>query len=96
MRGTVDALFDDWMEKLEPIHAAWSASSAGFADYVTARSDDVAEAMLSVTDERAERSNQKTAKKLYKKMRGSAKSNVVQAVPKLGALLSSYVETGSN
>jgi hypothetical protein len=89
----IDALFDDWMERLEPHYQTWvGAPSGSLTEFLTARSEDVAEALLSVTDERAEVSKHKTAKKLYKKMRPKAKTNVIGAVPKLGALVESHLD----
>jgi hypothetical protein len=88
----IDALFDDWVAKLEPYYAKWrSAGSGSLAEYLTARSEDVAEDLLKVTDERAGRSKHKTASKLYGKMRPSAKRNVAAAVPRLGALMEKHV-----
>ncbi len=82
----VDALLDDWIGKLEPYYDRWrSAPSGSMAEYFTARSEDVAEDLLSVTDERAQTTSHGTVRKLYQKMRGAAKSNVMAAVPKLAA-----------
>lgn len=88
----IDGLLDDWLDKLEPYYVKWSASGAGtFSEYITARSDEVSEDLLSVTDERAETSKHKTARKLYKKMRGSAKNNVQGAIPDLGKLVERHM-----
>lgn len=87
----IDALLDEWVAKLEPYYAKWRSSGSGsLAEYLTARSEDVAEDLLKVTDERAGRSKHKTASKLYGKMRPSAKRNVAAAVPKLGALMEKH------
>jgi len=66
-----------------------------FAEYLVARSDDVAEDLLAVTDARAERTSHTTAKKLYVKMRPSARSNVVEAIPELGRLIERYAAVGT-
>jgi hypothetical protein len=89
----VDALLDDWVAKLEPYYEKWrSGGSVGtLAEFLTARSDDVAEDLLAVTDERSARSKHKTATKLYGKMRPSAKRNVSAAVPKLGGLMEKHI-----
>ncbi len=84
----VDALLDDWLGKMQPHYDKWEASKPGtFADYVIARSDDVAEDLLSVTDQRAARTSHGTAKKMYEKMRDTAKKNVVEAIPDLARLI---------
>jgi hypothetical protein len=58
---------------------------------LTARSDDVAEDLLTVTDERAARTKHKTAGKLYSKMRPTAKRNVSAAIPKLGGVMERHI-----
>ena len=71
---------------------ATTQKSSSFSDYVIARSDDVAEDLLSVTDARAEKTSHTTAKKLYLRMRDSAKKNVVEAIPELTRTLEKYLE----
>ncbi|MGE0549799.1 MAG: hypothetical protein AB7O24_27320 [Kofleriaceae bacterium] len=89
---TVDALLDEWLTKLQPHYEKWSAAKAtSFSDYVIARSDDVAEALLSVTDERANRTSHGSVKKMYMKMRDGAKKNVVEAIPDLSRMLERHL-----
>lgn len=88
----VDALLDDWLGKLQPHFEKWSTEKkTSFADYVIARSGDVAEDLLSVTDARAEKTSHTTAKKLYMKMRDSAKQNVIEAMPELSRTLEKHM-----
>lgn len=84
----VDTLLDDWLGKMQPHYDKWEATKPGaFSDYIIARSDDVAEDLLAVTDERAARSSHGTAKKMYQRMRDTAKKNVVEAIPDLARLI---------
>ena len=84
----IDRLLDEWLDKVQPYYDTWAAGREGpFAEFVIARSEDVAEDLLSVTDARAEKTSYRTAQKVYKKMRGSAKNNVVEAVPELARLI---------
>jgi len=77
----VDALLDDWLGRLQPHYDKWeTAKSSTFADYLIARSDDVAEDLLKVTDERAAKTSHTTARNMYNRMRESAKRNVVEAI----------------
>jgi hypothetical protein len=64
---------------------------ASLGEFLTARSDEVAEDLLAVTDDRARSTKHKTAAKLYDKMRPSAKKNVAAAMPKLGGLMEKHV-----
>src|SRR5689334_10280321 len=89
---TVDGMLDEWLGKISPHYDKWSASKAStFHDYLVARSDDVAEDLLSVTDARAERTSHTTAKKMYARMRDGAKRNVIEAIPALGKLLEKHI-----
>jgi hypothetical protein len=88
----VDSLLDDWLGKLQPHHDKWStAKQSTFSDYVIARSEDVAEDLLSVTDARAQKTSHTTAKKMYQRMRDSAKRNVVEAIPELSRMLERHL-----
>lgn len=92
VEGVIDALFDEWVGKLEPFFARWRAGGQGsLSEFLAARSDEVAEELLAVTDGRAHTTKHKTAAKLYDKMRPSAKKNVAGAVPRLGALMEKHV-----
>jgi hypothetical protein len=94
---TVDALLDDWLGKLQPHYDKWAAAPANvsFSDYVVARSDEVAEDLLQVTDSRAEKTSHTTAKKMYFKMRDGAKRNVVEAIPELSKMIEKHLSTQS-
>ena len=88
----VDALLDGWLDKLQPHYDKWAANkTSSFADYLVARSDDVAEDLLSVTDARAEKTSHTTAKKMYFKMRDGAKKNVSDGMPDLAKMLEKHL-----
>lgn len=88
----VDALLDDWLNKLQPHYDKWAtAKTSSLSDYLVARSDDVAEDLLSVTDARAQKTSHTTAKKMYMKMRDGAKRNVVEAIPELAKLIEKHL-----
>lgn len=89
----VDALLDDWLGKLQPHYDKWSAAkTSSLTDFMVARSDDVAEDLLSVTDQRAEKTSHTTAKKMYLKMRDGAKKNVVEAIPDLAKMIEKHLQ----
>jgi hypothetical protein len=90
----VDTLLDDWLTKVQPHYDKWAAAkTTPLADFMVARSDEIAEDLLSVTDARAERTSHTTAKKMYLKMRDGAKKNVVDAIPELAKLIEKYVSS---
>ena len=89
---TVDGMLDDWLTKISPHFDKWAANKTStFPDYLVARSDDVAEDLLSVTDARADKTSHTTAKKMYLRMRDGAKRNVVEAIPDLAKLIEKHV-----
>jgi hypothetical protein len=94
---TINGLLDEWLDKLQPYFDTYSKGGTGsFSEFLTARSEDVAEDLLSVTDGRAGNSKHKTAAKMYKKMRPSAKKNVVQAIPDLATLIERNLDPALN
>lgn len=62
-----------------------------FTSYITAHPDETADALLMVTDRKAENANNQTIKKTYERLRGTAKDNVKDAVPGLARALKPYL-----
>jgi hypothetical protein len=90
----VDSMLPNFAEKLEPIYAAWLASPGeALPSYFQKRSGEVAEALLSITDDRSKKSQNATLRKTYEKLRPTGKSHVEQAVPRLGKLLEKHAGT---
>ena len=100
--AAVDSLLDEFVAALEPIYADFKASGASdFGSYLPTRSD-AADALLSVTDARAEKSSRESIKKVYNtrkdqalievynKLRPKGKENVEEALPRLGKLIDKY------
>jgi hypothetical protein len=91
LRGMVELLAPDMIIELEPFWADFTASGAGdFGDYLVKHGDEVSEALLSVTDRRAETSTRPTILKAYKTVRGGASKHVTAALPALGVLVQKY------
>ena len=91
LRAMVELLAPDMIIQLEPYWADFAASGAGdFGDYLVKHGDEVSEALLSVTDKRAETSTRPTILKAYKTVRGGASKHVTAALPALGRLVQKY------
>ncbi|MFQ6326379.1 DUF6918 family protein [Nocardia sp. CWNU-33] len=87
----LESLAPKLVAQLEPFWQEYAANGAGtFADLLVAKSDEVAEALLVVTDERADSSTRPALKKVYSSMRSSAKKNVIEALPRLGDLVQKH------
>jgi hypothetical protein len=85
----IDGLLDEFVEKLAPFYEDWSKTANGrsFGTYLTSRKDAASEALLAVTDGRAKVAKNGSVKKMYEKMRPSAKKHVEEALPRLGDLV---------
>jgi hypothetical protein len=91
IKHMVTSLLPGLVEQLEPYWADFSASgSSEFGDYLAKRGDEVAEALLTVTDARAGRSNRAAIIKAYKSVRGGAAKHIQAALPAVGALVMKY------
>lgn len=91
VRHTVESLLPQIVDKLQPFWADFNASgSSGFGDYLVKRGDEVSEALLSVTDARAERSSRATVIKAYRSVRGGASKHIQAALPRVGELVTKY------
>ena len=91
LHSVVESLLPDMADKLQPFWADFTASGAsGFGDYLVKRGDEVSDALLSVTDERAAASDRPTIIKAYRSVRGGAAKHVTAALPNLGNLVQKY------
>ena len=82
VRYMVESLLPQMMDKLEPYWADFNTSGGSeFGDYLAKRGEEVSQALLSVTDARAEASGRPTVIKAYGTVRGSAVKHVEAALP---------------
>lgn len=88
----VDSLLDRFVDKVEPFYASWveAGKTPGFEAFLSGRSSEAANALLAVTDERAEQADPKL-RKIYQKLRPQGEKNVQAAIPGLGRLVAKYV-----
>lgn len=66
------------------------AGAGDFGQYLAGRGDEAADALLAVTDARAEATDREPLKRAYKGLRGKAKDNVEQALPRLGRVVQQH------
>src|SRR5215469_17170901 len=87
----INTLIPGMADKLQPFWADFNASGGSeFGDYLAKRGDEVAQALLSVTDRRAAESGRPTIVRAYKSVRGSAVKHIQAALPRLGDLVLKY------
>ena len=87
----VDKMLPDMVVQLEPFWADFRTSGgSGFGDYLAKRGDEVAQALLTVTDTRAANSGRPTVIRAYGSVRGSGAKHVQAALPRVGDLVMKY------
>lgn len=95
VQEAVDNMINDFVSRLEPIHAAAQAKGEPIGPYMNARTGEVAEALLAISDERAARARNQTLKKAYERLRPTGKKHVEAAVPRVGRLIAKYTSVTS-
>jgi hypothetical protein len=91
----VDTLLDAFLEALEPVYAEARDKKRPAGAYLLENKARVADALLSVTDKRAQRAESGMIKKAYEKLRPLAKSQVEAATPRLSKMLERHAEPTS-
>jgi hypothetical protein len=90
VRQVVTDLLPEFAHVLEPIYQEAKANGRGVRDHMTANGPRVADALLSITDEKANRAKSGMVKGTYEKLRSTAKKNVEAAVPRLAAMIEKH------
>lgn len=85
----VEALLEDFAEQLDPIWSDGVKDGKPVA-YLVSNKSRVADALLSVTDGKAQSAKSSVVRGTYSKLRGSAKKNVEEAVPRLAKLIEKH------
>jgi hypothetical protein len=93
VRYMVESLLPGLVDELQPYWADFSTSGGSdFGDYLSKRGGEVADAMLSVTDRRADASGRPTIIKAYRTVRGGAAKHVEAALPQVGTLIMKHAQ----
>ena len=91
IRHMVGKLLPDIVDQLEPFWADFNSSGGSeFGDYLAKRGNEVAQALLSVSDAKAASSGRPTIVKAYGSVRGSAVKHIEAALPRVGDLVLKY------
>jgi hypothetical protein len=90
VRQVVVDLLPEFARALEPIYQEAKASGHGVRDHFTSNGPRVADALLSITDDKAKRAKSGMVKGTYDKLRSTAKKNVEAAVPRLASMIEKH------
>lgn len=89
IRGVVFDLLPEFSSALDPLFQEAKAKGVPVSSHFEANPGRVADALLALTDGKAQRSRG-IVKGTYEKLRGSAKKNVEAAVPRLGKVIQKH------
>jgi hypothetical protein len=85
----VDEMLPDFAHVLDGF---WTGRADDFAAHLVSRGDEVAEALLSVTDAQSHHGHHAALAVVYRTLRGHAAGHVRAALPRLGGAVASLVE----
>ncbi len=92
IRQVVTDLLPEFASALDPIFQEAQGSGKPVGDFIGGERSRVADALLSITDGKAQRAKSGVVKGTYDKLRGTAKKNVEAATPRLGKLIEKYAK----
>ena len=89
IEDAVDHLLDEFTTALEPLYEDFltDESAESFENFIKKHDDRAAQDLLTITDERARRSDKQVLKSTYSKLRGQAEKHVKDALPGVGRLI---------
>ena len=90
LRKVVADLVPEFARALDPIWKEARDQGEAVPGYFSRSSGRVADALLAITDEKANRSTNGVITGLYGRLRSTAKKNVESAVPRLGRLIDKH------
>ncbi|MCO4743920.1 MAG: hypothetical protein KC912_03970 [Proteobacteria bacterium] len=90
IEAALNSLIPEFAPAVDPFYAK-GVESGNVDAYFKSHSSAIADALLGVTDARAQRAENRVMKKVYRSLRGQAKTNVEQSLPRLAELIQRHV-----
>jgi hypothetical protein len=88
----MDHLLNDFAAQIDPFYDQWKDGGKGtLRDYFIANDAKIANALLSITDNRAKNAKSRTVAKAYSKLRPKAVSHTAAAMPRVADLVAKHV-----
>lgn len=87
---SMDALLDDFSKQVDPFWAECQKSGEAPRAFFTRKKEAVANALLSITDDRARKSSHGVLVKAYQGLRGKAVEHIGAAMPRFADLLAKH------
>lgn len=86
----IDNLLDDFASALDPLFQEAQQKGQPVDAFLSARASDAAEALLGITDARAQRAKNTTLKSAYEKLRPLGKKHTEAAIPRVGKMIARH------
>ena len=90
VKHAVSDLLPEFATALDPIYQDAKSNNKPIADFFVDQRSRVADALLAITDAKAERAKSGVVKKAYDGLRKTAKKHVEEAVPRLGQMIEKH------
>ncbi|WP_394844317.1 hypothetical protein LZC95_45605 [Pendulispora brunnea] len=90
IKQVVADLLPEFADALDPLYQQAQTENKPVATFFENNTSKVADALLAITDAKAQKSKSGVVKGTYDKLRGSAKKNVEAAVPRLGKMIEKH------
>ena len=92
--AVIDGLLDDFMKQIEPFWQSWkdSEGTGTCQQHFIDNGPAVADALLSITDDRARKNNSKVLVKSYQKLRPKGREHVVASMSRVGAMIEKHTK----
>lgn len=87
----LESLVPDFCRALDPLLAGRAPDGPSVSAFLSSRPGEVAQALLAVTDARAEKTTHKSLLSVYRKLRPVAQKQVEQSVPGLAKLVETHL-----
>lgn len=87
IQAAMDGLLDDFAAKVDPFWLECQAQGANPRSYFGTRKEQIANALLSITDDRAKRTPHKVLKSAYEKLRPLGVEHIGVAMPRVADLM---------
>ncbi len=90
IKNVVTDLLPEFAKAIEPVYLEGKTAGKATVAHLETHAGRVADALLAITDGKAQRSKSGVVKGTYERLRPTAKKNVEQAIPRLARLVEKY------
>jgi hypothetical protein len=86
----IDGLLEDFADRLDPLYQAAKAKNEPVTGYFGSHAGEAAEALLGITDQRAQKAKNQVVRTAYEKLRPMAKKHTEAAIPRVAKMIAKH------